>query len=143
MGSSPLRVLGIAVGLALVAVSTGSVRAQPGSPRAMLIAGGTLIDGSGRTPSPNQAILLDGGRIVALGADAEKQAPKGVQRIDAAGKWILPGLIDAHIHLFQSGGLDARPDVVPAPLGPGQTYNDVVTAIQKHPEPYLQAYLCS
>ena len=64
-------------------------------------------------------------------------------RIDAAGRWILPGLIDGHIHLFQSGGLYARPDVVPAPLPEGRTYRDLVGEIRAAPELYLRAYLCS
>src|SRR5262245_35875231 len=130
------------VALAVAALST-QVGPDRGSPRPLLIAGGTLIDGSGGPPRRNDAILIDGGRIRAMGPEAEKQAPKDVLRVDANGKWVLPGLIDGHIHLFQSGGLDARPDVVPAPLPAGRTYNDVVTDIQKHPEPFLRSYLCA
>ena len=108
-----------------------------------MLVGGTLIDGSGAPPRPNEAILIEGGRIRMLGATALKEAPSDALRIDAAGRWILPGLIDGHIHLFQSGGLYARPDVVPAPLPEGRTYRDLVGEIRAAPEPYLRAYLCS
>ena len=52
-------------------------------------------------------------------------------------------MIDGHIHLFQSGGLYARPDVVPAPLPEGRTYRDLVGEIRAASEPYLRSYLCS
>lgn len=111
--------------------------------RAVVLVGGTLIDGSGAPPRPNDAILIESGRIRTIGARALKEAPADALRIDAAGRWILPGLIDSHIHLFQSGGLYARPDVVPAPLPEGRTYRDLVGEIRRNPEPYLRAYLCS
>ena len=36
--------------------------------------------------------------------------PKGARIVDAKGKWVIPGLIDAHVHFFQSGNLYTRPD---------------------------------
>ena len=38
------------------------------------------------------------------------KVPAGVTVIDGSGKYLLPGLTDAHVHFFQSGGLYARPD---------------------------------
>jgi len=37
--------------------------------------------------------------------------PAGAKRIDGKGKWVVPGLIDSHVHFFQSGNLYTRPDV--------------------------------
>src|SRR5690606_2079877 len=37
---------------------------------------------------------------------------KDAQVIDATGKWVMPGLIDAHVHFFQTGGLYTRPDAI-------------------------------
>ncbi|MGQ7786489.1 amidohydrolase [Nesterenkonia sp. K-15-9-6] len=42
-------------------------------------------------------IVVTEGRIAALGAEAE--IPAGHEVIDAAGRWVLPGLVDAHVHL--------------------------------------------
>ncbi|WP_159617727.1 amidohydrolase [Arthrobacter zhaoguopingii] len=42
-------------------------------------------------------VVLEDGRITALGAGVE--APSGMETLDAAGKWLLPGFVDAHVHL--------------------------------------------
>ncbi|GAA3237181.1 amidohydrolase family protein [Pseudonocardia petroleophila] len=65
----------------------------------ILISGGTVVDGTGAPARAGEAVLLRGGRIVALGAAAEAQAAPGETRIDATGKTVMPGLIDAHTHL--------------------------------------------
>lgn len=61
-----------------------------------LIRGGTLLDGLGGRLE-NASILLRDGRIAAIGP--EVQAPPGAVVVDARGRWITPGLIDAHTHL--------------------------------------------
>lgn len=66
-----------------------------------LITGATVIDGSGDTPR-QVAVLVRDDRIHAVGAGAALESvPRGepVQVIDAAGKWIMPGMIDAHVHM--------------------------------------------
>lgn len=62
---------------------------------------GTLIDGTGRDPIADAALLLEDDRIVAAGPQRQVQPPEGreVQRIDARGGTILPGFIDSHVHL--------------------------------------------
>ena len=62
------------------------------------IRGATLIDGNGGIPIPNSTVIVDGGYIQAVGADLP--APKNAKIIDASGKTLLPGLIDAHVHLY-------------------------------------------
>jgi predicted amidohydrolase YtcJ len=80
--------------------------------RVTAFVGGTVIDGTGTQPIPEAAILIAGERIVAVGPAAETEIPDGATVIDAGGTWIIPGLIDAHVHFFQSGGLYTRPDVI-------------------------------
>ena len=63
--------------------------------------GATLIDGTGAPPIPNSLLVVDGGRIVSVGAatpEALAKLPPGAQIVAADGKWIVPGLIDAHVH---------------------------------------------
>lgn len=76
------------------------------------LVGGTVIDGTGARPVPDAVVLIDGSRIAAVGPRARVVIPPGAQVIDAKGKWIIPGLIDAHVHFFQSGGLYTRPDII-------------------------------
>jgi imidazolonepropionase-like amidohydrolase len=62
----------------------------------MAIVGGRVLPIEG-TPFEAGAILIEDGRITALGPDIP--VPDGAERIDAAGKVILPGLVDAHVHV--------------------------------------------
>jgi imidazolonepropionase-like amidohydrolase len=66
-----------------------------------LITGGTVVDGTGAPARRDEAVLLRDGRIAALGARALADAgANGVdERVDATGKTVMPGLIDAHTHL--------------------------------------------
>ncbi len=64
-----------------------------------LVIGGTVLDGTGAAPRPDEALLVRDGRIAALGADALAQAGPDDVRIEAAGRTVMPGLIDAHTHL--------------------------------------------
>ena len=64
------------------------------------IVGGTLIDGSGREPISDSAVLVgDDGRIISAGPRAAVEMPENVNRIDATGMAVMPGLIDCHDHL--------------------------------------------
>src|SRR5207237_9424364 len=57
-------------------------------------------------------IAIEGSRIARVGTAREMPVPPGAAVIGGSGKWIIPGLIDAHVHFFQSGGLYTRPDVI-------------------------------
>ena len=66
--------------------------------KAVAIVGGTLIDGTGRAPLEDAAVVILNGRIQAVGKRGEVTIPQGAEVIDAKGKSILPGLIDGHCH---------------------------------------------
>jgi imidazolonepropionase-like amidohydrolase len=68
--------------------------------RHSLIAGGTILDGTGAPPRPGSILLRDE-TIAALGADADRQAAalNDCVQIDASGLTVMPGLIDAHCHV--------------------------------------------
>ena len=70
-------------------------------PNRLLIKNGTLIDGSGRDPVRNMLIAVEGNRITHIGPADGSMRPENPNDtiIDAAGKFILPGLIDAHCHI--------------------------------------------
>lgn len=89
--------------LALVASSAVSVSAQ-----VTAFVGGRLIDGSGRVVE-NGTLIIDGARIVAVGPAATTAVPAGATRIDAKGKTLLPGLVNAHGHVAATVGLRSDP----------------------------------
>src|SRR5271169_4545132 len=67
----------------------------------LLIKNGTLIDGSGHDPIMNTLIAIEGNRITHVGTTGAAMRPQTPEDtvIDATGKFILPGLIDAHCHI--------------------------------------------
>lgn len=64
----------------------------------VVILGATLIDGSGRAPIRNSAVILKGDSIVAVGRRGQIKVPKDARVIDARGLVLAPGFIDAHNH---------------------------------------------
>lgn len=62
--------------------------------QALVIQGGTLIDGNGGAPVANSVIVIQGNQITAAGPAAQVQIPAGAQIVNAQGKFVLPGLWD-------------------------------------------------
>jgi hypothetical protein len=60
----------------------------------------------------DQTVVVDNDRITAVASAKKLKIPAGAFIIDAPGKYLMPGMTDAHIHFFQSGGLYTRPDAV-------------------------------
>ncbi len=63
--------------------------------------GATLIDGTGAAPVANATVVTRDGKIVAAGPAGKVKLPADAQRIDVAGKYIIPGLWDMHAHYEQ------------------------------------------
>jgi imidazolonepropionase-like amidohydrolase len=62
------------------------------------IVGGTLVDGLGGDPIRSGVVVVEDGRIIAAGSEKNIAIPATAQRLDAAGRTILPGFIDCHVH---------------------------------------------
>ncbi|WPV66179.1 amidohydrolase family protein [Chitinophaga sp. LS1] len=71
-----------------------------------------MIDVKKNVTLPDQTIIITKDRIVATGPANKVKAPADATVIDGTGKYIMPGMTDAHIHFFQSGGLYTRPDAI-------------------------------
>ena len=73
-----------------------------------LILCGALIDGTGAEPREREALLLDGERIAWAGAQADltRSIREGAEVLDLESSFLLPGLIDAHVHLTFNAGPD-------------------------------------
>jgi imidazolonepropionase-like amidohydrolase len=64
----------------------------------VLIDGATVWNGTGSVPFPGK-VLVDGARIAAVAPQSEALAADGAERIDAAGKFLMPGMVEGHSHL--------------------------------------------
>ena len=66
----------------------------------LVISGATIIDGVSQAPRSGQALWIEDGRIKALGKLAELRAPPDIDTIDATGRFVIPGLMNANVHLL-------------------------------------------
>jgi len=72
----------------------------PAAAQVTALTGATVIDGNGGTPIPDAVIVIAGRKIAAVGPRSSVSVPAGAQRMDASGKYIIPGLMDANVHLI-------------------------------------------
>lgn len=73
------------------------------SARTIAIENTTVIDGTGTAPRNGLTVVVDGSRIVAVGSAADVNVPKRAKRIDGSGKFLIPGMMDLHLHLIGGG----------------------------------------
>jgi imidazolonepropionase-like amidohydrolase len=66
----------------------------------------TLIDGTGHAPVAHAAMILENGRIEWVGPEAKLKPPPSAPITDLQGKYIMPGIINLHVHLGATVGLD-------------------------------------
>lgn len=86
------------------------IATSPSGGASLLIENVTLIDGTGKQPKENAWVHVDGERITAVG-ERGIQPPSAGKTIDGSGKYLIPGLVDMHIHLRGGPrGDDEKPD---------------------------------
>ena len=94
----------MALGLAVLAAVPAGVQ----TPDVKVITGATLINPTATTPIANAVVVITGSRITQVGPAAAVKPPAGAERIDATGKFLIPGLADMHNHLG-AGGMSLGP----------------------------------
>jgi len=109
-----LRSMAAAVVMLLAALLSPQAFAQ--APRADVTAftGARLIDGTGRPPIEDATLLVENGRVSAVGASTAVAIPEGAARVALEGKTIVPGFINAHGHVQveQDSSLPVRDDLL-------------------------------
>lgn len=100
------RRLGLASGIFALAVS---IAAAPGAQaETTVLSGFTLIDGTGAPAKPGMAMVIDDGRIRWLGRAGAAPKTAGATNVNLAGKYVMPGLIDLHVHIGTVRDLDQQ-----------------------------------
>jgi imidazolonepropionase-like amidohydrolase len=98
------RISALLVGLLSITVGTTAKPAQAPAPSAssasVLLKPARVFDAVSQAPHDGWAVLVTGNRIAAAGRAAEITAPAGTRVIDLPGATLLPGLIDAHSHIY-------------------------------------------
>jgi imidazolonepropionase-like amidohydrolase len=122
--------------------ATTAFQEPPGTPApARALVGATLIDGTGAPPVAGAVVLLRGGKIECTGPRAACPVPAGTDVLDVSGLWIVPGVIDAHVHFSQTGWADGRPDALD--VRAKHPYDQVEAGLRLHPERFGRSYLCA
>jgi imidazolonepropionase-like amidohydrolase len=86
----------------------------PAGSGVVALTGARIIDGTGRPPVQNGTIVINNGHIQAVGVAGSVQIPAGANRVDLAGKTVIPGLINAHAHVNVDPGatMPVREDLI-------------------------------
>ena len=105
------------------------------------LVGATLIDGTGAAPVPDGVVLIEGPAITAAGARVDIAVPEDARVVDVVGKWLVPGLIDAHVHFMESGRIYTKPGQID--LTHLVPYDEEVAWMQKRVPVTLTSYLCA
>jgi imidazolonepropionase-like amidohydrolase len=126
---------------ALLLLALTACSPKGSGPPTLVLVGATLIDGTGTPAVPDSIVIIEGDRIAAAGPRAQVGVPKDARIINAKDKWLIPGLVDAHVHFFQSGGLYTRPDIID--LRDRVPYEQERRGIRNALPQTFRRYLCS
>ena len=94
----------IRAALWIAVLAAGAALASAQSPAAVAFTNARIIDGTGRAPLERGTLVVTNGRITAVGPSASVTVPVAALRIDATGKTIVPGFINAHGHVEAESG---------------------------------------
>ena len=87
-------------GAALAMVLSGMAAPTGSVAQTVAVTGATVIDPLADAPLTNGVVVMENGRITAVGAADAVDVPAGTEIIDARGKYVIPGLMDANLHLY-------------------------------------------
>jgi imidazolonepropionase-like amidohydrolase len=97
--------------LAGLAAAVLLAHSAPPQPVTRAFIGATLFDGTGAPPISNAVLIVRSGKVVAAGSAAKTTIPDGAERVDVGGRFIIPGLVNAHGHVGSADGLQSGPAV--------------------------------
>ena len=101
--------LGAALTLILVAACSGGPD-RGGSASTMAFTRVTVFDGTGRPPMEDGIVLVRDGRILEVGPSSTVSVPEGAEVVDLGGRWLMPGLVNAHGHVGPDGDRSSVPE---------------------------------
>ncbi len=121
----------------LLCIAVGLIALSSRAEKVSLV-GGTVINPADGKVLPNATIVINGNKIERVAMGKQDAAELGKQ-IGCAGKFILPGYIDTHVHFFQSADLFTRPDG--ADFNSVRPYKDEVAWIKSHLDDVFARYI--
>lgn len=90
----------------VVCISLLLLSAPVNAGESLVLRGATLIDGTGSPPLKGSVVVIDGNEFARVGSENDVQIPDGADIIEVEGKYIIPGMMDANIHLFRDVSIE-------------------------------------
>lgn len=106
-----------------------------------VLVGATILHGAGGRAIDDGVLVFSADTIQCVGTRDDCPVPAGAAAHDLAGKYLTPGLIDAHVHFSQTGWLDGRPDGLD--IRARYPYEEVVADLRSNPGRFFESYLCA
>lgn len=94
---NPVAILFFCLSVVIQVPAQGHVQPQHGS---FAFTNVTVIDATGAPPQPKMTVVVADGRITGIGKAGQLKVPEGVSAIDATGRFLIPGLWDMHVHIW-------------------------------------------
>ena len=101
----------------------------------------SVVDVINMKINTDQTVIISNKKIAEVGKSSSIYIPANATVIDGTGKYLIPGLVDAHVHFFQSGGLYTRPDFFD--LRKYHSYDKEIAWAHEHFEDLLRRYLAA
>lgn len=102
----PKKLVWLAIVGSVADVSEAATEGGGGSFAPVLVLGASVIDGTGRGTVADAAVLIEDGMVRSVCARSDYPAEPSARLVDASGLTLLPGLIDAHVHLLGWRSID-------------------------------------
>ena len=106
-----------------------------------VLTGATIYDGTASDPVYDGIVVINDQRIECIGESGDCKFPEDSEVTNLNGRFITPGIVDAHVHFFQTGFFDSRPDAMD--ITETYPFAEVAAYQKKYPQRYYNAYLCS
>src|SRR5207244_10912376 len=95
----------------ITAFVIGAALATSALAQKISLVGGTVVNPADGKIVQNAVLVINGDKIESVASRKESGVPVGSRWVECDGKFILPGYIDTHVHVFQSCDFVTRPDV--------------------------------
>lgn len=104
----------------------------------LLIRNTNVVDVEKKKILQGYSVVVQDGKILSVDKDRQYKLAPGTTVIDGTGKYLIPGMVDAHVHFFQSGGIFTRPDAID--LRKYHPYQQELKWTHDHMEDFLRRY---
>jgi imidazolonepropionase-like amidohydrolase len=106
-----MRTARVVSGVIVLAVAAFTSAGCAGPAGVKVFVGARVFDGTARPVVDSAVVVVKDGRVTAVGSRANVAVPAGAERVDLSGRFVIPGLVNAHGHVGETRGLQSGPEL--------------------------------